>query len=197
MDEKSIKILIAGDSFAAPWADSGWPSLLSKKYNVTNLAQAGVSEYKIYQQVKSFKDYNLAIVSHTSPNRLHTRNHPIHKTELHKNCDLIYADIASHHNIFNRSLAAAKGWFSYHYDQEYQDTIYQMLRKSIQDIITVPCINLNNMPVSLPFCVEDICIDFSKLWQSERGIVNHYTDTGNQIVFEKVDKLIKKVYNIL
>ena len=53
-----MKVLVVGDSFAADWSvkhknSVGWPNLLAKDFDVTNLAQAGVSEYKIYQQVLS------------------------------------------------------------------------------------------------------------------------------------------------
>ncbi len=43
------KLLIAGDSFAADWlsGESGWPNLLANEYDVTNVAQAVCSEYKI------------------------------------------------------------------------------------------------------------------------------------------------------
>ena len=197
MVKKPIKILIAGDSFAAFWpnAVNGWPNLLSQKYNVTNIAEAGVGEYKIWKQIKNanIDEFDLVIVSHTSPNRVHTIKHPIHKTDLHKNCDLIYTDIEAHSNWFNPSLAAAKGWFEHHYDQEYQNDIYRLLRESILKNITKPYISLNNLEVSLPFVIEPNSIDFSKLWKTERGVVNHYTTAGNKTVFNAVDLAITKV----
>ena len=53
-----MKILILGDSFATDWTSKypqgkGWPNLLAEKFDVTNLAQAGISEYKILKQIKS------------------------------------------------------------------------------------------------------------------------------------------------
>ena len=75
MDKKSKKILIIGDSFACVWPNSstGWPSQLAQQYDVTNLAQAGVSEYKILQQLINFTkdaawwqhEIDCVIVSHT------------------------------------------------------------------------------------------------------------------------------------
>ena len=52
------KILICGDSFSSDWSPEypdcqGWPNLLAKDYKVTNLSQAGCSEYRIYKQIKS------------------------------------------------------------------------------------------------------------------------------------------------
>ena len=51
------KLLIAGDSFAADWSKKyknacGWVNTLCEDYDVTNVAQAGASEYKIYNQLK-------------------------------------------------------------------------------------------------------------------------------------------------
>lgn len=197
MAEKSIKILIAGDSFATAWPNSsiGWPSLLAEKYCVTNVAQAGVSEYKIWKQINStdLSQFDVVIVSHTSPNRVHTRNHPVHKTTLHKDCDLIYTDIEAHTDWFNPSLSAAKGWFEHHYDQAYQNDIYQMLRTDILKKITVPYISLNNLENSLPFVVEPNSLDFTSLWKEQRGVVNHYTPKGNKTVFNTIDLAIKRM----
>jgi hypothetical protein len=95
------KVLIVGDSFAADWRvkypdQLGWPNLLAQEYSVTNLAQAGCSEYRIYQQLKTtnIDHFDLILVSHTSAYRIYTEYHPARRdTALHKNCDLLYSDI--------------------------------------------------------------------------------------------------------
>ena len=49
------KILIIGNSFACPWHKpkyDGWPTLLGKQFQVDNLAEAGVGEYKILRQLR-------------------------------------------------------------------------------------------------------------------------------------------------
>ena len=99
-----MKILITGDSFAADWTIKypnicGWPNMLAKEYSVTNVAQAGVSEYKIWKQIKcqNLQNFDIVIVSHTSPSRVHTFHHPIHsKDKLHYNADLMLNDIIYH-----------------------------------------------------------------------------------------------------
>ena len=64
-----MNILIIGDSFATKYngAYLGWAEMLEQKHTVTNLAQAGVSEYKILKQLQSItiKDFDCVIVSHT------------------------------------------------------------------------------------------------------------------------------------
>ena len=108
-----MKILVAGDSFAAEWpGNNGWVKLLAQKFPVTNVAQAGVSEYKILKQLVNLDDYNIIIVSHTSPSRIHTPKHPLHTKGLHKDCDLLYNDI-DRTSLFNSSLRAAKGCLLY------------------------------------------------------------------------------------
>jgi len=131
-----LKILVAGDSFAAEWpGNSGWVKLLAQEHPVTNVAQAGVSEYKILKQIQNenLQDYDAVIVSHTSPSRVHTLDHPLHKDGLHKDCDLLWTDIEDRPSLFNPSLKAAKGYFKYHYDDNYYQTIYSLLRKEINN----------------------------------------------------------------
>jgi hypothetical protein len=189
-----MKILIAGDSFATVWPDSqlGWPTLLAKKYNVVNLAQAGIGEYKILKQIESqeIKDFDLVIVSHTSPSRLHTNNHPVHKEGFHKNCDLILNDLINRSTFRNPSLKAAQEYFKYHYDDEYQIDIYRLIRKQINELITIPYISMSHVDIVNTLAIEANHLDFSNLWSKERGSMNHYTVEGNFKIFETLEDII-------
>ena len=187
-----MKILIIGDSFAADWTVKypglqGWPNLLSTEYDVTNLAQAGVSEYKIYKQLCSINviDYDFAIVAHTSPYRLVTRRHPIHTNDaLHANCDLIYGDIEHHalkaKNKSNLSLHNAYWFFSYHYDEEYQETTYKLFREKIEYLLTIPFITITDFD------------DWDKITTTYKGICNHLSDEGNLLMYKKIVSKIGK-----
>jgi len=195
-----MKILIIGDSFAADWSIKynqykGWPNLLAEKYDVTNLAQAGVSEYKIYKQLQSVKwlgEYNLTIVSHTSPYRVPCRTHPIHSSDaLHYNADLMLNDITYHSknikNFFNKSLRAAKLFFKYHYDIDFYTTTHSLYRKAIEDrlkIIKFISINL------FSDTIYPSTLDFYDIYKAYPGTINHLSKEGNEIVF---NQLIKKI----
>lgn len=186
-----INILIAGDSFAAKWPFTrhSWVDLLAHKHKVTNLAQAGCGEYKILKQIESIdlEKFDLIIVSHTSPSRVHTPNHPIHKEGFHKNCDLLAKDIIERNSWFNSSLKAAQGYFKYHFDDEYQIDIYKLIRKKIYDIIeNKPYISLTHVEISKELSIELNSIDFSDLWKKERGNINHYTLEGNKMIYDKI-----------
>jgi hypothetical protein len=191
-----MKILIIGDSFAADWSVKyydleGWPNMLSKNYNVTNLAQAGVSEYKIYKQLCSVNvtDFDLVIAAHTSPYRLVTKRHPIHNDDvLHANCDLIYTDIEHHilklKNKLNLSLHNAYWFFTYHYDEEYQEITHQLFREKINYLLTIPTITITDFD------------DWEDIKNNHQGKCNHLSDTGNKIVYERILSKIKEFEKI-
>jgi hypothetical protein len=193
------KILVAGDSFAADWSVKyptalGWPNLLAQKFNVTNVAQAGVGEYKILKQLMSFNnldDYDWIIVSHTIPYRVNTRRHPIHyKDILHGNADLMYADVEHHYysrGFFNRSLRTAMNWFIWHFDCEYQETVYELLRDQINRCIgPVKNLVITNALIDQRFTKEKITIDISDIKKTHSGFINHLSDHGNQLVYNQI-----------
>lgn len=194
---KIEKILIAGDSFSCVWPNrgEGWSVLLSNEYNITNVSQAGVGEYKIFKQVKSanLTDFDLIIVSHTSPSRIHTNNHPIHKSGFHKDCDLIYNDLENRFSWFNKNLEVSKKWFEFHYDDEYQIDIYRLIREKINSLININYISITHTGISSSLSFEKNNIDFSNIWESNRGYVNHYSDHGNKLVYKKIKSEIEKI----
>jgi len=199
------EVLVIGDSFAADWSIKyneykGWPNLLAEQHNVTNLAQAGVSEYKIYKQllsVKNLSEFNWVIVWHTSPLRVHTREHPIHKNnKLHKDADLLLLDITYHSskikNIFNGSLKAASRWFEYHFDIDYQYDTYSLYKEKISELLK----NNNTITISGMYSIETIpsnkiILNYKKLWEKERGLINHFTLHGNQIIYNDIVSIIE------
>ena len=197
MDKATKKILIAGDSFAAVWPKSttGWVNLLAKHFDVTNIAQAGVGEYKIYKQIKTstLKNFDAVIISHTSPSRIHVNNHPLHKIGFHQNCDLIYNDICDRFSLPGSPLYVAQKWFDYFYDDDYQLEIYNMLREKILSLIDIPYISLSHIDILKNFSIEPTHFDFSDLWKNHRGIDNHYDNVGNNIIFDKINQQIGKI----
>jgi len=193
-----MKILICGDSYAADWTLKypnvcGWPNMLATKYDVTNIAECGISEYKIWQQLKSvdIDSFDICLISHTSPLRVHTRCHPVHSKDiLHKNADLMLNDISYHNsklvNMFNNSLKTASNWFKYHYDLQYQQDIYELVKSEISKILkNIFVIEIHNF--------EGIQSKFSyfKYLKTNPGIANHFDYTINQLICDDLTKEIK------
>ena len=191
------KILICGDSFAVNHVEfdknsCGWSNLLANdNYDVINLAQAGVGEYKIFKQLTSvdLEKFDAVIVCHTSPNRVYIQQHPVHNNnKLYKNADLIYADVEWYleQDKNNRVLAAAKDYFDKIYDQQYHEDIYCLIQNQIENILQshtrihlTPLYDKNNKNLAN-------CINLRTFFNILPGAVNHYSLDDN-----------KKIYNLI
>lgn len=189
------KILICGDSFAADWSRYGsligWPNLLAEQYDVTNLAQAGCGEYKIYLQLKSvhLSDFDAIIVSHTSPNRLYVKNHPVHKG-MHVDSDLIYADIKAHSKK-DASLAPIVDYFEKYFDLHYAEFVHSLICKEIDELLDKHnVIHMTGFDWSELYQFPDI-ISFESIASSGKNYANHFNAEGNKMVFESIMARLK------
>lgn len=190
---KLLRVLVAGDSFAAKVQEytqtAGWPELLAKSFEVTNLAQAGCSEYRIWQQLISadLSKFDCVVVSHTSPYRVTIRHHPIHKVGLHQNCDAIYEDVKSH------KVDTLIDFFENYFDMDYAQDIHQLIGQAIdQNLKSIPSIHVCHVEKNLPYNYKNM-LNFSDVWKTHPGTVNHYSANGNQIVLEKVRDKIQEL----
>jgi hypothetical protein len=194
-------ILICGDSFAADWCvkypgAQGWPNRLAQEYTVNNLAQAGCSEYKIFKQLTSVNldQYDWVIVSHTSPYRIPITKHPIHFHDpLHKNSDLIYADIKEHSKDFP-DLIAIVNYFEKYFDTEYANFMHNLICQQINQLLInsgIPYINLVHINWDNLYMFSNL-LNFEKLFNTQQGsVANHYNQVGNQTVFLEIKKHIE------
>ena len=132
MNSTAKKILICGDSFSADWSAKhqdykGWPILLADTHQVTNLSQAGCSEYKIWKQLYAadLSLFDYVILSHTSPFRIPIESHPDHYNDvLHKDCDLIYSDIKQSKN---KTLQSVADYFEKFFLPEYAIFVHDLI----------------------------------------------------------------------
>ena len=196
MPNQQNKILIAGDSFASDWSKSkiafkGWVNLLADEFIVSNVAESGVSEYKIWQQLEdsNLDDYDWVIVSHTSPYRLHTKKHPMkYKSVLHTNSDMLYGDIEHHaskwRNLFNQSLKTAYNWFFYHYDKDYQEKIHQLIYNQIEHMLRKrKYIFIDNFNEQTPH------MNYMYYCTPNNG-VNHFDEQTNKRIYQEIKNTI-------
>jgi len=98
-----------------------------------------------------------------------TRHHPVHyASALHGNADLLFKDIEYHarwyKRLTNHALRSAYEWFKYHFDIEYQETVYSLIVEKINTILK----DKKTITVVTPLCSLDIqdslkikCIDNS------------------------------------
>lgn len=191
-----MKILICGDSFAADWTvkypnRKGWVNMLADQHDVTNLAQAGCSEYKIYLQLLSqnLTAYDKIIICHTSPNRIYVKEHPHHKDDkLHKNSDLIYSDLK-----YRDKHDPLVAYFETCFDLEYFNFIHTLICEKI-DSLTKPfqILHVTNIYWDDLYKFPN-SQDFAKVFEKHRGDTNHFDDQGNLLVYGKIiDWLLEK-----
>jgi hypothetical protein len=184
-------ILMCGDSFGADQdcETLSWIDMLRNDHNITNVCQAGVSEYKILLQVNKHltSDFDAVIICHTSQYRVHTIKHPVHKDGPHKDSDLIYGDIEYHNSKKHTpSLTAALGYFAHHFDPEYYQNIYDLLRYQILRSIPQPAIHVD-------FFSGNSGLDLSDLPKSYPGQPNHMSESGHKLAYEKISKEISNL----
>lgn len=188
---KKQRVLISGDSFAAPIDNCySWTNLLGDYFEVTNIAQAGVSEYKILKQLQrvDVSHFDIIIVVHTSPNRVYIKEHPLHSNSLtHNNCDLIFNDLENS-NSKNIVIKTAINYFKYIFDEDYYTDIHNMIANEIIKIteskptLHLTFFNVNYRQIS----------NWSSIWKEYPGNVNHLDINGNKNVLIKVTNWINQ-----
>ena len=181
------KLLIAGDSFAADWTVKykdvfGWVNMLESDFEVTNIAEAGVSEYKIYKQLENIdvSKFEHIIVSHTSAYRIPIVEHPIHNDDLlHYNCDIIYSDVKEHG--YNPIMKTAIEFYENIFHAEYFSFVNDLIYKEIYNLVP----NAIHITFFDSFYSENV-LKFEEIFLSSRGNANHLNKKGNEFVYKKI-----------
>jgi hypothetical protein len=186
------KLLIVGDSFSVDWSKKysdvcGWVNLLNNDFIITNLSEAGVSEYKIYNQLKSIDTtlFDKILISHTSPYRIPIEEHPIHKKDkLHYNCDLIFSDVEEH--LENEIMKTAYDFYTQIFHKDYFIFVNNLIFNEIK----------RKYPLSTHITFFDTFYDngvfkFENIFKKYKGNVNHLNQKGNQIIYTKIIEILK------
>ncbi len=184
-----MKILIAGDSFAADWQlkypnKKGWPNFLADEHVVINLAQAGCGEFKILKQLQSvtLSDFDKIIIAHSSPFRLYVKNHPVHIDQLHSNCDLIYSDIKEH-SANNKKLLPLVDYFENYFDLDYAIDIHNIICEKIDQLTKkFKPIHITGFEWEGLYQFDNM-INFNYIFKKYKGIMNHYSLERNNEVY--------------
>lgn len=188
-----MKLLICGDSFAADWTvkypGEGWPNIIAQKYDVTNLAQAGCSEYKVYLQLANtdLSNFDAIIISHSTPSRFYVREHPLHSQDpLHRGSDLIYSDIKEA-STKHKHLKPITEFFENYIDLDYMEFVYQLICEKIDTLLSDfdgKVLHVSHLPWRSDYQFANfVQLD---LIQTNRGLLNHYDEIGNKLICQKM-----------
>jgi hypothetical protein len=179
------KLLICGDSFSSTQlsGNTGWPVLLRNMYDVTNISQPGVGEYKILQQLKSqnLQLYDLIIISHTSPYRVHCEENPLYdKDHLYRKSDIIFADAENKKTPISLSVC---DYFNLVFDLEYYRFVHSSCCAAIDQLTTqLPALHITHFEWDDLYQFPKL-INFYKHWKKNTGQYCHYSVQGNEQVY--------------
>lgn len=183
------KLVIIGDSFSANKTKDSWTQKLHIPCD--NLSSNGSSEYRIWKKIcnTDISQYDIAVVVHTSPNRIYTTDNHIYPADhSHAHSDLIYNDVLNKRgNVYADN---AIWWFENVFDIEHAEDIYRLIVADCITKIKIPCVHLTFFDLNI-----DHVLNLHKVWRNNQGLVNHMNANGNTIVAKKVDSLLKTLYN--
>ena len=185
------KLGLFGDSFgyqASNQPFKSWVDLLGNDFAITNHCQCGVSEYKILQQLKNtdLDKFDVCLITHTSATRIFVQYNPLHRnSESHQNCDIIYADIADRYDDFSM---ACQQYFKHIFDLDYSVQVYNMICKEIHQLCSnKKVLHITHFDQTKLYNFPGM-VNFHSLWQKYKGTVNHYDQTGNEILHQNILK---------
>lgn len=196
------QVLILGDSFAADWtvkySGTGWPNMLAQHHTVTNLAQAGCGEYKIWLQLesimKTLPNFDCILIAHTSPYRIYVKEHPVHHQDrLHGASDLIYNDIKDKLDT-DPELRIIVQWFEKYFDLDHAKFVHNLICEKI-DCVLEPwqnkVLHITNLDWTGLYRFNHM-MSFASVFEKHKGLMNHYDTQGNELIFQSINKVVEQ-----
>jgi len=152
---------------------------------VSNFAENGIGEYKIYKSLQTYLNFDRAVICHTSPWRVHTRIHPVHKNNPTRyNNDFLLNDV-EYHSKMNNDMNIVHQYLKKYYDPDFQEDIYDLL---VDRLMTLN--NTVHITFHEPDDTKQIQHNFNHIYKTPPGEINHMSQEGNKIIAEKVQALL-------
>jgi len=191
------RVLIVGDSFSSDQlsSDVGWPVLLRQEFTVTNLSAPGIGQYKILKKLQSvdLNNYDLVVISHTSPNRVHCESNPLYPVDhLYRFSDIIFADAEAKLN----QIAIAQDIVSYYkniFDLNYYKFIHSSCCREIHQLTQQSkVVHITHFDWTDLYQFNGM-INFYKFWLDNRGDFVHYTKQANQTIYKQLQVKLREL----
>ena len=168
--------------------------MLAQQHEVLNLAQAGCGQYKIWLQLQScmsmIDQFDSIVISHTSPYRIYVKEHPIHRDDkLHRASDLIYNDIVDKVDL-HKDMAHIVLWFEKYFDLDHARFVHNLICEKIDRTLRPyrhKVLHITNIDWSGLYRFDDM-ISFEFLFKTHRGLMNHYSEKGNELIFNMINE---------
>jgi hypothetical protein len=188
-------LLIVGDSFSSEQISDqfGWPVLLKEDFKVTNLSGPGIGEFKILQKLQSvdLNKFDLIIISHTSPNRIHCQYNPLYPDgHVYRNSDVIFADAES--KIITTSAANhLVYYYKYIFDETYYQFIHRCCCREIDQLTqNQKVLHITHFDWDKLYVFPGM-INYYNFWLRNRGEYSHYTKEANIILYQQIKEKLR------
>ena len=185
-----MKILILGDSFCVTKDDNEhhWVNLLKQHFTIENCASPGIGEYKIFKQYIG-QAYDLALIHHTSPYRVHTRYNPLH-TDVRKKSDFMLNDVEYHYNNKVKYADVIYKYISNYVDFDYQQEVWQVYVEKLKQLDnSLHFTFFPDIPTSL------ITNNFNHIFEKHRksDAHSHLDEKGHDLTYKTIKNLIDNI----
>lgn len=187
-----MKILILGDSFCYTESDNDyhWVNLLKQNYTVENCASPGIGEYKIFKQYMG-QEYDILLVHHTSPYRIHARHNPLH-TGVRQDSDFMLNDVAYHYDNKQKHAEVIYKYISNYVDFDHVKEVWQLyVEKLLQLDNSLHFTFFPDIPTNL------IDNNFNHIFKNH-GATNSYSHLdkkGHDLTYQTLKSMIDKYGN--
>lgn len=197
------KLLLVGDSFAAPYKDHQdcWYQCLGAK--VDNRAQAGVGQYKILQQLKQhYRAHDRILIVLTSELRIHTESNPFYsRRDRHAHADFIFSDVES--RTGDPDADHLIWWFTNVFDLRHARYVNNLILKDMHEFLNTITAQWRVITFFRSYSGQydfgGRLEDFSMFWENNSGEVNHLSSTGHASVAANInlwlDTNLNNLYN--
>jgi hypothetical protein len=186
------KVLVAGDSFASDWhtGNEWWHQL---PFDVTNVAQAGASEYKILKSLTNVKQYDAIVVFHTSPTRVYAaKGNLLHtNSSTHRDSCYVINDVLSKRGPLKKAM---ESYVKYFYNDEFVNYIHTKICNDIvNNTFGIPTVHASGFDYSDIYEFENF-VSATDLFETYRGNTCHLTTDGNRYL---ADRICNKLMSLL
>jgi len=187
-----MNIVIIGDSFSSDNCEGSWVEQVASKYNVVNLSQRGISEYRIYTIVKKnlslINQSDILLLWHTNPDRIYlpdTVEYPTRTVSSHAHCDMVANDALSNSH-WNK---IAKIYYKNFYDKDMQEDLFSLVIEKIHRIVTCRMFDFSGFEISNP---THFIKSFHDMRNNFSGHINHFDLTGNSLIYQYINQGIEQ-----
>ena len=176
-----MNILVCGDSFS--YGTKGWVQHI--KGNVTNKSENGVGQYKILKQTVGHEKFDKILICHTSPWRIHTSNHPLHKDNKERpNNDFMLADLDHNQHVLPQ-ISEIYSHIKKYTDWDYVQFVYELI---VDKLLEIP--NSVHITFHQPVDTKKIANNYYDVWQKHKGNINHLDQIGNEIIAKRIQTVL-------